>query len=148
MIAPDRAFEGVINQLQAEMAKATFDTWVKDTVFLGFDNSEFLIGAPNAYACDWLESRLTATITNQLKGLLSEELVEVRFVLHPSEDLFDDEFEEEGLLQGSPELRERGAAPAEAGLQRWYDHVHGVGAWHRGLRRDHQHQVFRVAPEG
>jgi chromosomal replication initiator protein len=74
------AWQAVLGQLQLEMAKATFDTWVRDAVFVAYEDGSYIIGVKNAYARDWLESRLTSTITRLLVGLL-DRTVEVRFIV-------------------------------------------------------------------
>jgi chromosomal replication initiator protein len=74
------AWQAVLGQLQMDMAKATFDTWVKDTECVAFEDGTFIIGVPNAYARDWLESRLTSTVTGLLAGMMDRS-VEVRFVV-------------------------------------------------------------------
>ena len=74
------AWQAVLGQLQMEMAKATYDTWVRDAVFVAYEDGSFIIGVKNAYARDWLESRLTSTITRLLVGLMDRS-VEVRFVV-------------------------------------------------------------------
>ena len=74
------AWQAVLGQLQLEMAKATFDTWVRDAVFVAFEDGSYIIGVKNAYARDWLESRLTSTITRLLVGLM-DRTVEVRFIV-------------------------------------------------------------------
>lgn len=68
-----QAWRAVIGQLQIELSKASFDTWVKDTQFIEFDDptATFHLGANNAYACDWLESRLKTTVVNKLSGMLA-----------------------------------------------------------------------------
>ncbi len=67
----EQAWQATIGQLQMEMPKATFDTWVRDARFLGADNGKFTIGLQNAYARDWVESRLTSTISRILVGILN-----------------------------------------------------------------------------
>ncbi len=68
-----QAWRAVIGQLQMELSKASFDTWVKDTNFIEFDDENGILhlGANNAYACDWLESRLKTTVINKLSGMLA-----------------------------------------------------------------------------
>jgi chromosomal replication initiator protein len=75
-----RAWQAVLGQLQMEMAKATYDTWVRDAAFVAYEDGTFIIGVQNAYARDWLESRLTSTISRMLVGLFDRS-VEVRFVV-------------------------------------------------------------------
>ncbi len=67
----EQAWQATIGQLQMEMPKATFETWVRDARFLGADNGKFTIGLQNAYARDWVESRLTSTISRILVGILN-----------------------------------------------------------------------------
>ncbi len=66
---PQQAWQATLGQLQMEMNKASFDTWVKDTQLISSEGGEFIIGVPNAYARDWLESRLTASVQKILEGL-------------------------------------------------------------------------------
>jgi chromosomal replication initiator protein len=75
-----RAWQAVLGQLEMEMAKATYDTWVGDAAFVAYEDGTFVIGVKNAYARDWLESRLTSTITRLLVGMMGR-TVEVRFVV-------------------------------------------------------------------
>ena len=75
-----QAWQAVLGQLQMEMAKATFDTWVRDLEFIAFEDGTIIIGVQNAFARDWLDSRLTSTVTRLLTGFLNR-TVEVRFVV-------------------------------------------------------------------
>ncbi len=75
-----RAWRAAQGQLQMEMPKAAFDTWVKDTELLSYEDGFFTIGVHNAYARDWLESRLSSTIKRHLTGIMNRS-VDVRFVV-------------------------------------------------------------------
>jgi len=48
----EHAWQATLGQLQLEMSKASFDTWVSSAEFLNYDetNSCFEIGVKNAYA--------------------------------------------------------------------------------------------------
>ncbi|HEY58831.1 MAG TPA: hypothetical protein G4O04_09925, partial [Anaerolineae bacterium] len=74
------AWQTVLGQLQMEMPKASFDTWVRDTQVVAFDDGVFTIGVHNAYARDWLADRLTKTVEHKLAGVLGQP-VQVRFVV-------------------------------------------------------------------
>jgi len=63
-----------------EMPKASFDTWVRDTRLVSFDAGIVTVGVRNAYARDWLESRLSSTLTRLLMGIMNRD-VAVRFVV-------------------------------------------------------------------
>lgn len=76
------AWQAVLGQLEMDMAKATYDTWVRDAEFIDHTEDMYTIGVPNAYARDWLESRLTSTVTRLLTGMLNQS-VDVEFVVSP-----------------------------------------------------------------
>ena len=78
----EQAWQAVLGQLQMEMPKASFDTWVRDTRPLNYDEGVLTIGVRNAYACDWLDSRLSSTVNRMLIGIINGS-VEVRFVIAP-----------------------------------------------------------------
>jgi len=86
LIAPDvpdkslRAWQSAIGQLQLEMPKAAFDTWIRDTELVSVDENVFHIGVQNEYACNWLESRLSATINRLLTGFMNQETT-VEFIV-------------------------------------------------------------------
>ncbi len=71
-----QAWQATLGQLQMEMSKASFDTWVKSTELISYDEAEgiFYLGAQNAYACDWLENRLQSTIINKLIGMMARQV--------------------------------------------------------------------------
>lgn len=77
---PERAWQAALGQLQIEMPKAAFDTWVREARFLAYEDGCFVIGVANAYARDWLESRLKSTATRLLTGLMGRS-IEIRFVV-------------------------------------------------------------------
>jgi chromosomal replication initiator protein len=80
MIKPEQAWQATLGQLQMEMPKASFNTWVRDTEFISYEDGCFIIGIQNSYARDWLESRLTSTVKRMLAGIINR-TVEVRFVV-------------------------------------------------------------------
>ncbi|KPL07242.1 chromosomal replication initiator DnaA, partial [bacterium SM23_57] len=75
-----QAWQAALGQLQMEMPKAAFDTWVRDADLLTYEDGAFTIGVHNAYARDWLDSRLSSTIRRLLTGIMNRS-VEVRFVV-------------------------------------------------------------------
>jgi chromosomal replication initiator protein len=77
---PEQAWQATIGQLQMEMPKASFNTWVRDTEIVSYEDGCFVIGVQNAYARDWLESRLSSTVRRLLTGMMNRS-VEVRFIV-------------------------------------------------------------------
>ncbi len=80
-----QAWQAAIGQLQMDMPKASYDTWVRDTQVVDCNEGMFTIGVQNAYARDWLDSRLTSTVSRLLTGLLGFPQ-NVRFVVYHHED--------------------------------------------------------------
>ena len=80
----DQAWQSVLGQLQMEMPRASFDTWVRDTRPVSYNDGRLTIGVRNAYARDWLESRLAATVNRLLAGIFNS-TVDVHFVVHGNE---------------------------------------------------------------
>ena len=74
----EQAWQSALGQLQMEMPKASFDTWVRDTRMVSYEDELFTIGVRNAYAREWLESRLSSTVTRLLMGMMNRS-VEVKF---------------------------------------------------------------------
>ena len=63
----ERHWQAALGQLQMEMPRAAFDTWVRDAEFITYEDGEFIIGVQNAYARDWLEDRLQSTAKRVLR---------------------------------------------------------------------------------
>jgi chromosomal replication initiator protein len=97
----DQAWQSVLSQLQTEMPKASFDTWVGDTRPLTYENGAITVGVPNAYARDWLESRLASTISRLLVGILNSN-VAVNFVVAQADERDETEAEGDLLPADSP----------------------------------------------
>lgn len=81
----DQAWQSVLGQLQMEMPKASFDTWVRDTRALKLEHGLVTVGVRNAYARDWLENRLASTVSRLLIDILDSK-VAVEFIVAQSEE--------------------------------------------------------------
>ena len=77
----EHAWQSVLGQLQMEMPRASFDTWVRDTRPLSYQDGTLTIGVRNAYARDWLESRLSSTVSRLLVGIMNAS-VAVSFIVN------------------------------------------------------------------
>jgi hypothetical protein len=75
-----KIWKSVIDHLQGEMPRASFDSWVKGSRALRYDGNTFTVGVRNAYTRDWLESRLQSTAERLLVGILAKS-VDVEFVV-------------------------------------------------------------------
>jgi chromosomal replication initiator protein len=79
---PEVVWQMLLSELALQMPTATYDTWVRDTVVMGYEDGEFIIGMPNAYARDWLENRLRHTIKRTLSSIMQRS-VQIQFRVRP-----------------------------------------------------------------
>ena len=82
----ERLWQAALGQLQVEMPRAKFETWIRDAELLSYEDGEYVIGVKNAFARDWLDDRLRPTIKQVLGGIAGR-TVEVRFVVWQPEAL-------------------------------------------------------------
>ena len=85
----EQAWQSALGQLQMEMPKASFDTWVRNTRIASYSDGLFTIGVDNAYARDWLECRLSSTVTRLLMGIMNRS-VNVSFVVSSDDETLPD----------------------------------------------------------
>ncbi len=76
----DQIWRAALGELQLQMTRPTFDTWLKNTRAISYEDGTLIIGVHNAYAKDWLENRLMSIIKRVLAGIVGR-TVEARFVL-------------------------------------------------------------------
>jgi len=84
----EQAWQSVLGQLQMEMPRASFDTWVRDTRPVSYQDGMLTIGVRNAYARDWLENRLASTVCRLLLGIMNSS-VDVNFIVNGNEKELD-----------------------------------------------------------
>jgi len=76
----ETAWGSVLQLLQFEMPRASFETWARDTKVIRYDGNALSIGTRNAYAQDWLASHLTSKVERLLNEILDQP-VTVEFVV-------------------------------------------------------------------
>ncbi|MBI4498741.1 MAG: chromosomal replication initiator protein DnaA [Chloroflexi bacterium] len=74
-------WEAALGELQLQVTRANYDTWLKDTTGLDLREDKVVIGAPTAFATEWLEKRLGPLVRRTLAGILGRE-VHVQFLVH------------------------------------------------------------------
>jgi chromosomal replication initiator protein len=81
---PDLVWSAALGELQLQMTQATFDTWLRDSRFIKFEDGSFVVGVKSGYAKDWLENRLLPTIKRTLARLAGC-ATDIRFVVWDGE---------------------------------------------------------------
>jgi len=79
---PHAVWQMLLSELALQMPSATFNTWVRDTWVVAYEDGEFIIGLPNAYARDWLENRLRNKIKRSLSSFIHRS-VQIQFLVRP-----------------------------------------------------------------
>jgi chromosomal replication initiator protein len=77
----EEAWNAAYNQLELQLDRANFDTWLRGAAFLGFEDDVFIIGVRNSYARDYLQSRLYRNVRRILCDVMARP-VDVRFEVH------------------------------------------------------------------
>ena len=51
-------WRAVLGDLQLQLPRPTFETWLKTTEGISHDDSVFVVEVPNSFAVEWLERRM------------------------------------------------------------------------------------------
>jgi hypothetical protein len=79
-----KAWQAATGQLQMEIPRASYDTWVRDAEPEDFTNGDtFVLAVGNAYARDWLQDRIASTAERALTGIIGRP-IKVQFVVPES----------------------------------------------------------------
>jgi chromosomal replication initiator protein len=76
----DQIWSAVQEELRFQLAKSSYETWVKPTSLLDQEGSTFRIGVPSKFAKDWLEDRFGGLIQETLQAVTGDD-VRVDFVV-------------------------------------------------------------------
>ena len=112
---PDHIWSAVQEELRFQLAKPSYETWLRNTSLLSAEGGIFRIGVPSKLAKDWLEDRFAGLIQETLQVVTGSE-VEVDFVVAPQDHrvgtddealLVVDEVSEEAPAVVTTELSEK-----------------------------------------
>lgn len=69
-------WDRALGELKLQMTKATFDTWVRGSRALGWDDAtgDLVIAVHSPYAKEWIEARLRATVARTVSGIAEREI--------------------------------------------------------------------------
>jgi chromosomal replication initiator protein len=79
---PKEIWDIARSQLRLQLPRSTYETWVRDTSCLAYEDGAFVIGVANAYAKDWLSLRLRPLIKRALVGIVGQ-AVDITFIVQP-----------------------------------------------------------------
>jgi chromosomal replication initiator protein len=76
----DEIWQAALGELQLQLTKATFDTWLKNTCAVSYEDGTFVVAVENAFARDWLYNRLMSVVKRTL-CTITHSTIELRFVV-------------------------------------------------------------------
>ena len=91
-------WESCLGSLQMEVTRHNYDTWLRNTVGLEWQDSALTVGVPNAFVAECLEKRLAPLIKKTVSGV-AQRSVEVQYQVHQAGTMAAPEL----IGQGSPE---------------------------------------------
>jgi len=62
-------WRAVLGELQLQLPRPTFETWLKPTSGVAFDDHTFVVEAPNSFAVEWLERRMYHALEKTLRKI-------------------------------------------------------------------------------
>src|SRR5574340_902653 len=133
---PEIILQTALGELQLQMPREAFDTWLRGTHLIAHEDGTYIIGVQNIYAREWLEHRLKKVVIRTLARAAGRS-VEVRFVLWNEEQASPDLEEAGPLLAGlksneAPPPRFEALPPGETGLNpRYTFENYAIGAGNR-----------------
>ncbi len=127
-LSPAEVWQTALGELQLQLPRETFDTWLRHARLVAHEDGTFIIGVHNIYAREWLEHRLKKVILRTV-GRIAQRTVELRFVVaaekrprpNSRREKARDDVSQAGPLLANLERREappqfERLAPGETGL--------------------------------
>ncbi len=74
------AWLATLGQLQVQLSRSLFDTWLRRVELLGYEDGRFVVTVPTEYARDWLERHLLESMTQTLSRFFQRD-VEIQLVV-------------------------------------------------------------------
>ncbi len=71
-------WEAALGELQIQVNRSNYRTWLAQTAGLGYEDGQFVIGVPNAFVAEYLDQKQRSLIEKTLIGITSRKM-KVRF---------------------------------------------------------------------
>ena len=88
-LTPQEAWQAALGELELQLAKPTFDVWLKSTHVVAYEDGVFTIAAQSSFAREWLENRLKGLIKRTLTRIMGRQ-VDVHFIVQPRAEQYPD----------------------------------------------------------
>ncbi len=75
-----RIWNSVLGEIELNISKAQFNTWIKNTYPVSMDEKEIVICVPSSFTRDWLQNKFNTTILNSIQKITGQ-VKQVRYVV-------------------------------------------------------------------
>ena len=72
--SPKALWEVALGQLQLQVTRPNYETWLRETVGLAFEDGTFTVCVPTDFIAEWLRDRLSDLIAKTLSGIVGRPL--------------------------------------------------------------------------
>lgn len=79
-------WQRVLGELQIQVSKANYTTWLKSSQGISCQEDTFEVGVPSAFVAEWLTKRLHSLIRKTLAGIIGRD-IDVKFTVHNQDQL-------------------------------------------------------------
>jgi chromosomal replication initiator protein len=76
----NEVWQAALGELQLQMTRDTFNTWLRPTRVISYEDGTLIIGVENGYVREWLSNRLLTTIQRTVTSIAGR-TVEVKFAV-------------------------------------------------------------------
>ncbi|NQW22823.1 MAG: chromosomal replication initiator protein DnaA [SAR202 cluster bacterium] len=94
-------WRAVLGDLQLQLPRPTFETWLKPTVGVAYDDHTFVVEVPNAFAVEWLERRMFQALQKTLQKISGREF-ELQLKVKAADNFYAVDSTVPGPNQGAP----------------------------------------------
>ncbi len=70
----EKIWEAALGELQLQVSKANYDTWLKDSRGIAYAKSVFTVAVPSAFIAEWLKGRLHSTVCRILSSITGQNI--------------------------------------------------------------------------
>jgi chromosomal replication initiator protein len=77
---PNEIWLAALGELQLQMTRDTFNTWLRPTRVISYEDGTLIVGVENGYVKDWLSNRLLTTIQRTVTSIAGR-TIEVKFAV-------------------------------------------------------------------
>ncbi len=79
-----RVWNSVLGEIELNISKPQFNTWIKNTYPISMDDKEIVICVPSAFTRDWLENKFNITILNSIQKITGS-IKRVKYVVQSTQ---------------------------------------------------------------